>query len=164
MAWLYRSPRKRSVISLFKWFLPAFAMLRGGGVGTLWVVVAVHGIASACMRWASPPSIHCGLCRVSSKETKKNFVSNWNKPKQDLFRLCFSLFHETKNKNFCLFRFVSVFQTYIETTETNRIVLKQTETNKKTLNFLKSTLYQTVLVGLRFVSDQSKHRKLSVSV
>ncbi len=51
-----------------------------------------------------------------------------------------------------------MFQTYIETTETNRTVLKQTETNKKTLNFLKSTLYQTVLVGVLFVSDQSKHR------
>jgi hypothetical protein len=33
-------------------------------------------------------------------------------------------------------RFVSVFRTYIKTTETNRSVLKQTET---TLNFLKNT-------------------------
>jgi hypothetical protein len=51
------------------------------------------------------------------------------------------MFRETKNKQF---RFVSVFRTYIETTETNKTVSKQTET---TLNFLKKpkyALYQTV--------------------
>jgi hypothetical protein len=58
-------------------------------------------------------------CRVSSKQTKINFGSNRNKPKQDLFRVCFGLFRETKNKKF---RFVLVFRTYIETTETNRTV------------------------------------------
>jgi hypothetical protein len=42
---------------------------------------------------------------VSSKQTKLNFGSNRNKPKQDLFRVCFGLFRETKNKKF---RFVSV--------------------------------------------------------
>ncbi len=57
--------------------------------------------------------------RVSSKQTKIIFGSNRNKPKQDLFRVCFGLFRETKTK---LFRFVSVFRTYIETTETNRTV------------------------------------------
>jgi hypothetical protein len=57
--------------------------------------------------------------RVSSKQTKINFGSNRNKPKQDLFRVCFGLFRETKNK---LFRFVSMFRTNIETTETNRTV------------------------------------------
>jgi hypothetical protein len=62
-----------------------------------------------------------GLCasRVSSKETKINFVSDRNKPKQDLFRICFGLFRETKKNKFW---FVSVFRTYIETTETNRSV------------------------------------------
>jgi hypothetical protein len=40
------------------------------------------------------------------------------------------------NKMFSLFRFFSVFRTYIKTTETNRTVSKQTET---TLNFLKNT-------------------------
>jgi hypothetical protein len=35
--------------------------------------------------------------RVSSKQTKINFGSNRNKPKQDLFRVCFGLFRETKN-------------------------------------------------------------------
>jgi hypothetical protein len=57
--------------------------------------------------------------RVSSKQTKINFGSNRNKPKQDLFRVCFGLFRETQSKKF---RFVSVFRTYIETTETNRTV------------------------------------------
>ena len=66
--------------------------------------------------------------RVSSKQSKKNFGSNRNKPKQDLFRVCFGLFRETKNLKF---RFVSVFRTYIETTETNRTVSKQTERNRK---------------------------------
>ncbi len=53
-----------------------------------------------------------------NKQTKK-FGSNRNKPKQDLFRVCFGLFRETKKKKFL---FVSVFRTYIETTETNRSV------------------------------------------
>jgi hypothetical protein len=35
--------------------------------------------------------------RVSSKQTKINFGANRNKPKQDLFRVCFGLFRETKN-------------------------------------------------------------------
>jgi hypothetical protein len=35
--------------------------------------------------------------RVSSKQTKINFGSNRNKPKLDLFRVCFGLFRETKN-------------------------------------------------------------------
>ncbi len=60
--------------------------------------------------------------RVSSKQTKINFGSNRNKPKQDLFRVCFGLFRETNKKKF---RFVSMFRTYIETTETNRNKLKQ---------------------------------------
>jgi hypothetical protein len=54
------------------------------------------------------------------------FVSNRNKPKLNLFRLFFGLFHETK-KHF--FWFVSVFRTVIETTETDRIFSQQTEKN-----------------------------------
>jgi hypothetical protein len=65
---------------------------------------------------------HIGCPR---NEKKKNFGSNRNKPKQDLFRVCFGLFRETKKTNFW---FVSVFRTCIETTETNRTVLKRTET------------------------------------
>jgi hypothetical protein len=60
-----------------------------------------------------------GTGRVSSKQTKINFGSNRNKPKQDLFRVCFGLFRETKKK---IFRLVSDFRTLIETTETNRSV------------------------------------------
>ncbi len=63
--------------------------------------------------------ILCAMGRVSSKQTKTNFGSNRNKLKQDLFLVCFGLFCETKNKKFW---FVSVFQTYIETTETNKTV------------------------------------------
>jgi hypothetical protein len=44
------------------------------------------------------------MCRVSSKWKIKFFGSNRNKPKQDLFRVCFGLFRETKKKNFGLFR------------------------------------------------------------
>ncbi len=50
---------------------------------------------------------------LPSKQTKKisvRTVTNRNK-------ICLGLFHETKHKKF---RFVSVFWTYIETTETNR--------------------------------------------
>jgi hypothetical protein len=71
--------------------------------------------------------------RVSSKQTKISFGSNRNKPKQDLFRVCFGLFRETQKK---IFRFISVFRTFIETTETNRTVSKRTETIQ---NFLKNT-------------------------
>ncbi len=81
--------------------------------------------------------------RVSSKQTKKqkNTVRTvTNRNPQDLFRLCFGCvsicFVKPKTTNFCLFRLVSVFRTYIEITETNRTNSKKTET---TLNFLKNT-------------------------
>jgi hypothetical protein len=54
---------------------------------------------------------------VSSKQSNFFFGSNRNKPKLNLFRLFFGLFRGTK-KHF--FRFVSVFRTGTETTETNR--------------------------------------------
>ena len=44
-----------------------------------------------------PARIRMLQSRVSSKQTKINFGSNRNKPKQDLFRVCFGLFRETKN-------------------------------------------------------------------
>ncbi len=47
------------------------------------------------------------VTRVYSKQTKINFGSNRNKPKQDLFGVCFGLFRETISKK-C--RFVSVFR------------------------------------------------------
>jgi hypothetical protein len=73
-------------------------------------------------------------------EKKNNFGSNRNKPKQDLFRVCFGLFRETKEK---FFRFVSVFLTYIETTETNRTVSKRTETIG---TFLKNNLFSCFIL------------------
>ncbi len=75
---------------------------------------------NCCRR--SPPG------RVSSKQKKNIFGLNQKEPKLSLFRLCFGLFHETKKY---FFRFVSVFRTCIETTETNMHVSKQTETNLK---------------------------------
>jgi hypothetical protein len=57
---------------------------------------------------------------VSSKQS--NFFFGFE-PKLNLFRLFFGLFRETKKK---YFRFVSVFCTSIETTETNRINLQTT--------------------------------------
>ncbi len=84
--------------------------------------------------WAS----YCCRSRVSSKWKKNNFGSNRNKPKQDLFRVCFGSFRETKN---IFFRFVSVFRTYIETTETKRTVSKRTETIRK---ISQNTLYHRV--------------------
>ncbi len=50
-------------------------------------------------------TMNSSAIRVSSKQTKINFGSNRNKPKQDLFRVCFGLFRETKRKYFGLFRF-----------------------------------------------------------
>jgi hypothetical protein len=84
---------------------------------------------------------------------KKNFGWNQNQPKQGLFRLCFGLFWFV----LVCFGLFWCFETYIKTTKTNRTVSKQTET---TLNFLKIpkyALYETVSVGLLFVSFQLKH-------
>ncbi len=55
---------------------------------------------------------------------------NRNKPKLNLFWLFIGLFRETK-KHF--FRFVSVFRTDSETTETNRTLSKQTEKTPKNI-------------------------------
>ncbi len=54
-----------------------------------------------------------------------------------------------KTKYFGLFRFVSVFRIYIETTETNSTVSKQTETTKK---FLKNTQICSLSNGLGWSS------------
>ncbi len=61
---------------------------------------------------------------MSSKQSNFFFCLNRNKPKVNLFWLFFGLFRETKKH---LFRFVSVFWTGIETTETNRTLSKQTK-------------------------------------
>ncbi len=93
------------------------------------------------------------------------------KPKLNLFWLFFSLFRETK-KHF--FRFVSVFRTGIETTQTNRTLSKQTKSNQKNLQKMfsirgsskqlkffsrfkpKQTETQSVLVVFRFVFSQNQ--------
>ncbi len=95
---------------------------------------------------------------MSSKQTKINFGSNRNKPKQDLFHVCFGLFRETKNKKF---NFVSVFRTYIETTETKELFRNKQKQTEATLNFLKNTQIYSLLSclgGSLFVLVQSKHR------
>ncbi len=74
--------------------------------------------------------------KVSSKQTKKHFGSNRNKPKQDMFQFLFRfvLWNQKQKISVCfgLFRFVSVFRTYIETIRT---VSKQTETNRNNPKF-----------------------------
>jgi hypothetical protein len=69
---------------------------------------------------------------------KKNFGSNRNKPKLNLFRLIFGLFRET-NKTF--FRFASVFRIRFETTKTNISVSKQTEKKRKNTKETELNLY-----------------------
>jgi hypothetical protein len=104
------------------------------------------------------------LIRVFSKQSNKIFGSNRNKPKLNLFRFIFGLFRETKK---LLFRFVSVFLTYFETTETNRSVSKKNKKatyklgcpRNKQKNFPfepKQTETRPVLVDFRFVSQNQK--------
>jgi hypothetical protein len=98
--------------------------------------------------------------RVSSKKEKK-FDSNRKNRNKICFGFCFGLFRETKTKKV---RFVSVFRTYIETTETNRTVSKQTEI---TINFLKNTKIRSLsnCFGWSSVCFGSiETSKLSVSV
>ena len=61
-----------------------------------------------------------------------------------------------KNNNFGLFRFVSVFRTYIETTETNRIVSKRTEITRNCLKKPKDDLSQTAAEGAEQVNSFGK--------
>ncbi len=102
------------------------------------------------------------LTRVTSKQTKKNFGSNRNKPKQDLFRFGFGLFRETKNTKF---RFISVcFGVLNLYGKTNRTVLKQTET---TLYFSKNSKICSLSNCFRWSSvcfDSIETAKLSVLI
>jgi hypothetical protein len=72
--------------------------------------------------------------RVSSKQTKKFFGSNRNKPKHNLFWLIFGLFRKTKN---LLFRFVSVCFGVSNMLQNNRKKQICFEINKKNENLLK---------------------------
>ncbi len=106
--------------------------------------------------------------RVSSKQTKINFGSNRNKPKQDLFCVCFGLFRETKNKMLLLCFSVSNLYRNNRNKQncfvTNRNKLTQTET---TLNFLKNTQIYSLLNclgGSSICFGSIETSKLSVSV
>jgi hypothetical protein len=77
--------------------------------------------------------------RVSSKQTKINFCSNRNTPKQDLFRVCFV---KPKIKNFGLFRCFEPISKQPKQTELFGNKPKQTEI---TLNFLKNTQIYSLL-------------------
>ncbi len=95
---------------------------------------------------------------MSSKQTKKF----WFEPKQTETRSVSVVFRFVSRNQKQTFRFVSgfvsVFSTYIETTETNRAVSKQTET---TLNFLKNTNICSLSNCFGWsssVSVESKHR------
>jgi hypothetical protein len=83
----------------------------------------------------SPIPEFCPVPRVTSKQTKIIFGSNRNKLKQDLFRVCFGLFRETKKKNFGLFRCFEPISKQPKQTDLFRNKPKQTETN---LNFWKN--------------------------
>ncbi len=103
------------------------------------------------------------LPRVSSKQTKMNFGSNRNKPKQDLFRVCFDLFRETKKK-FGLFRCFEPKSKQPKQTELFRNKPKQTET---TLHFRKNTQICSLLNclgGSSVCFGSIETSKLSVSV
>ena len=102
--------------------------------------------------------------RVSSKQTKINFGSNRNQPKQDLFRVCFGLFRETKIKNFGLFRCFEPISKQPKQTELFGNKPKQTETS---LNFLINTQIYSLLNclgGSSVCFGSIETSKLSVSV
>jgi hypothetical protein len=75
---------------------------------------------------------------MSSKQTKINFGSNRNKPKQYLFRVCFV---KSKTKNFGLFRCFEPKSKQPKQTELFRNKSKQTTT----LHFLKNTQIYSLL-------------------
>ena len=80
-------------------------------------------------------------------ETKK-------KKKQDLFQFCFGLFHKTIiQKKFVLFRCFEPISKQLKQTEMFRNKPKQP---KIFIKISKYALYQTVSIGLLFVSVQLK--------
>jgi hypothetical protein len=82
------------------------------------------------------------MTRVSSKQTKINFSLNGNKPKQDLFRICFGLFREARKKNFVLFRCFELISKQPKQTDLFGNKPKKTKT---TLNFLKNSQIYSLL-------------------
>jgi hypothetical protein len=90
------------------------------------------------------------------RNKQKNIGSNRNKPKKDLFWLCFGLFHETKNKKFWFVSVLSVFLTYFKPKQTELFGNKPKQP-KIFSKIPKYAQYQTVSVGLLFISVQSQH-------
>ncbi len=84
--------------------------------------------------------------RVSSKWKIKFFGSNRNKPKQDLFRVCFGLFRETQ-KNFSVCFGVSNLY------RNNRNKQNCFETNRNNPEFFFWTLLQYLPVMMCSISD-----------
>ena len=85
------------------------------------------------------PQIKClflGYCteclqsRVSTKQIKKNSVPTENNRNRICFMFVLVHFRNQWKFRFGLFRFVSVFQMYFETTETNSSVSKWTKSNQ----------------------------------
>jgi hypothetical protein len=89
--------------------------------------------------------------RVSSKQTKKFFGSNRNKPKHNLFRLIFGLFRETKN---LFFRFVSVCFGVSDTLRNNRNKQICFETNRNKQKKLKFAEKINILNCVESQSDR----------
>ncbi len=83
-----------------------------------------------CLMAVANSSAAMVVVRVSSKQSNFFFGSNRNELKLNLFRLFFGLFRETKQ---IFFRFVSVFRSGIEITETNRNKPKKSPKNKSLL-------------------------------
>ncbi len=78
---------------------------------------------------------------------KNNFGSYRNKPKQDLFRVCFGLFRETKKNIFGLFRCFEPISKQPKQTELFRNESKQSEIF---LKMPKYALYQNLAVQKKF--------------
>ncbi len=92
----------------------------------------------------------CGVSpRVSSKWKKNIFGSNRNKPKQDLFRVCFGLFCETPKKNFSVCFAVSNLY------RNNRNKQNCFETNRKNPEFYEK--YQKNTTNLQRLSLRFMH-------
>jgi hypothetical protein len=95
--------------------------------------VSIQPPAHPTMGRGQPQDPQVGCPRNEKNNFSVRTETNRNKICFGFVSVCFV---KQKNNNFRLFRFVSVFRTHIETTETNRIVSKRTETTR---NCLKKT-------------------------
>ncbi len=86
------------------------------------------------------------------RNEKKNFGSNRNKRKQDLFRVCFGLFHETKKKIFGLFRCFEPISKQPKQTELFRNEPKQW------LIVPKNGIFQTLAAHINYFWKEDKDK------